>query len=68
MFGYKSAGIVKQAWNALSFETFRSGRGAAWHVHNPRSQASQGPVARNDTYIAPPQLTVVSMPFFRWSQ
>ncbi len=66
MFGYKSAGIVKELANALS-------RNRAHGVHGRGSTTAIAPempgVARNnESYIAPAQFTVVAMPFFRWSQ
>lgn len=68
MFRYKMAGILEQVWNALSFEARGTPRGRPWEARNPRSQTMQGLAAKNETYIAPTQLIMVSTPFFRWLQ
>ncbi len=66
MFGYKSAGIAEELVNALPLIHPHGGHGRVKRVAIVPEAA--GVVRRNETYIAPTQFTVASMPFFRWSQ
>jgi len=68
MFRYKSAGIMERMSNAVSFEAPHLRLGRPWESRNGASRNPQGLLAKDETYIAAAQLTVASMPFFRWSQ
>ncbi len=66
MFGTKSAGIADEMVNALSIAGHAKDRAP---VSTPvLAPVSPGIRAKDETYIAPTQFTVVSMPFYRWSQ
>lgn len=66
MFGHKSSGILGDQLSTLPVPNGRDGgRARSMPVLAPETP---GAGRLNETYIAATQFTMVSMPFFRWTQ